>query len=74
MKESIKLDNGKYEVISHDNMKKFECTRYGESWRDLIGDNLMLSMFYRIKELEDEVKDLERQLDYKDDVCGSVTR
>jgi len=50
MKESIKI-GFKYEV-SHENGGNFKCTRNGEDWRDLSGDNLVLQMFERIQELE----------------------
>lgn len=54
MKESIELCNGKYEVVVDSNTDNFTfyANRYGENWRDLIGDKLMMVMFYRIIELE----------------------
>ena len=58
MLSKIKLDNGKYEVIMSDDCSKFEALRYGESWRELIGDNLVYFMFMKIKELELEIKQL----------------
>ena len=51
--EKIELESGKYTLILEDNGKKFYALRYGEEWRDLIGDNLILAMFYRMKELEE---------------------
>ncbi len=59
--ESIKLDNGKYEVILNDKPWKFEALRYGETWRSLTGDNLVLAMFYRIQELEEEITELKSE-------------
>jgi len=53
MKESIKVDNGKYEIVVEDNGMKFYANRHNESWRDLNGDKLIMSMFYRIQELEE---------------------
>lgn len=55
--ERIKIDD-KYEVFVEFNKNNsiFEAKRYGESWRNLIGDNLILAMFYRIQELEEENK------------------
>jgi len=57
MKESIKLDNGEYEVILDQDGSNFNfhALRYGEQWRDLIGDNLILAMFYKIQDLEDKL-------------------
>jgi len=57
MKETIKLDNGKYEVILDQDGSKFNfhALRYGEQWRDLIGDNLILAMFYKIQDLENKL-------------------
>jgi len=57
MKESVILDSGKYEVILDQDGSKFNfhALRYGEQWRDLIGDNLILAMFYKIQDLEDKL-------------------
>lgn len=56
--ESIKLDDGKYEVVHTDNPWIFKALRYGEEWRDLTGDKMVLTMFYRIQELEEEIAKL----------------
>ena len=58
MRESVKLDDGKYEVIFDQNgcRSDFYALRYGESWRDLTGDNLVLAMFYRIQNLEEQLQ------------------
>ncbi len=54
--ESIKLYNGKYEVILNETKPfVFKALRHGEEWRDLTGDNLVLQMFFRIQELEEEI-------------------
>ena len=57
MKESILLDDGKYEVIfdQTNNTSKLHALRYGEEWRSLTGDNLVLCMFQRIQDLEDKL-------------------
>ena len=57
MKESILLDDGKYEVILDQTggTSKFYALRYGEEWRSLTGDNLVLCMFQRIQDLEDKL-------------------
>ena len=58
-KESILLDNEKYEVIFDQTSGKceFHALRYGEEWRNLTGDNLVLCMFQRIQDLEERLKD-----------------
>lgn len=53
--ERLKI-NDTYEIIVNftgDKDTQFKCLRYGEEWRDLIGDNMILAMFYRIQELEE---------------------
>lgn len=52
MKSQITLDNGKYTIIEDLDNGRFKCLRYGEEWRSLIGDGMILSMFCRIQELE----------------------
>lgn len=59
--ESIKLDNGKYEVISYEN-GEFKCLRYGEPYRNLVGDNVALNMFFRIKLMEEGWESLKEKL------------
>lgn len=59
-KESVVLDNGKYEVVveSAPGHHRFHALRYGEPWRDLTGDGMIMAMLYRIQELEEKVKTL----------------
>jgi hypothetical protein len=52
----IKLDNGKYEVTVGMNGEA-KATRYGEQWRDLTGDNLILFMAMKIEEQEEIIKE-----------------
>lgn len=47
----ITLCDGKY-VVQHDNGMNFKALRYGEEWRSLTGDGLVLAMAQRITELE----------------------
>ena len=54
----MKIDNeNKYgidmnlDAKGHDTTRYFYATRYGEQWRDLVGDNLVLAMYYRIEYL-----------------------
>jgi hypothetical protein len=53
----IKLGD-KYTVIEDFQNGVFKALRYGEEWRNLVGDNLILAMLYRIEELENELKAL----------------
>ena len=57
MRESISLDDGKYEIIfdQNDRVSEFYALRYGEEWRSLTGDNMVLCMFQRIKDLEEQL-------------------
>lgn len=59
--ERLKIDD-KYEIVVDldNNNSEFKCLRYGEEWRDLVGDNLFLSMFYRIQELEEQLKEQDK--------------
>lgn len=50
----LKLDNNKYEIIEDLEHGIFKAERYGEEWRDLAGDNLILSLISKIQELENE--------------------
>lgn len=48
----VVLAGGKYEV-RHTNGTNLRALRYGERWRDVRGDNLVLALVQRIEELED---------------------
>lgn len=59
--ESIKLYDGKYEVLHSSKANEpfvFKALRYGEEWRNLTGDNLILAMFHKIQELEEKITEL----------------
>lgn len=59
MTSLIDLENGKYTVVdSLSEGGRFYAQRYGEDWRDLTGDNLILAMFYEIESLRHEVNQL----------------
>lgn len=61
MVESIELEDGKYKVIlrnGNDEGYCFHAERFGESWRYLTGDKLILAMFNRIKELENTIENM----------------
>lgn len=50
---SITVADGKY-TVQHENGANLRALRYGEPWRDLVGDNLVYWMACRIEELEKE--------------------
>jgi hypothetical protein len=49
----IDLDNGKYTV--RQNEKRLYALRYGEPWRDLLGDNLILYLAYEVESLRNQL-------------------
>ena len=56
MGKTIELDNGKYTVMyDENNQYPMKCLRYGEEWRDLVGDNLIFWLCAKIEELEEKV-------------------
>jgi hypothetical protein len=56
------LDDGKYEIQYSDDMETFKCLRYGEEWRDLTGDMLILALVNKINELNLEADNLDALL------------
>ena len=56
MGKTIELDNGKYAVMyDESNQYPMKCLRYGEEWRDLVGDNLIFWLCAKIEELEEKI-------------------
>jgi hypothetical protein len=55
MNYKVDLFDGKYTVILNEEVNnfKFEALRNGESWRNLVGDDLILGLVYKIQELEE---------------------
>lgn len=53
----IHLQDGKY-TVQHENGANFKALRYGEEWRDLTGDGLVLALVQRIEELQHEIEDI----------------
>jgi hypothetical protein len=52
----ITLDNGKYTIVNDvENTGDFYALRYGEEWRDLIGDKLVLALVSEIEDLREEL-------------------
>jgi len=50
----INLENGKY-IVKHTNGVNLRAYRYGELWRNLAGDNLILALVNKIEKLEDKL-------------------
>ena len=64
----------KYTVIFLDN-GHMEALRYGEKWRDLTGDGLVLAMLQEIDDLKEERNLLEQQVEnFYDDVAVDRNR
>lgn len=56
MGKTIELDNGKYTVMyDENNQYPMKCLRYGEEWRDLVGDNLIFWLCAKIEELGEKI-------------------
>lgn len=51
--ETIKLQDGKYTITNNNGVLK--AFRYGEEWRDIVGDNLICALVQKVNELEDEL-------------------
>lgn len=54
--------DGKYTVIYDFSTGQSECLRYGQPWRQLVGDKMVLAMFDRVVELQAEVAALKAEL------------
>ena len=55
MGKTIELDNGKYTIMyDENNQYPMKCLRYGEEWRNLVGDNLIFWLCAKIEELEEK--------------------
>lgn len=69
----IKLNDGKYTVVNElNNGGGFYALRYGETWRSLAGDNLVLAMFYKIEELSEKLSESESLLSEAHDLLDDV--
>jgi len=56
----IDLDNGNYTLLFEEG--KLRALRYGEEWRDLVGDNLVLVMGFEIERLRKRLELIEDNL------------
>jgi len=55
----IDVCDGKYTIIYDFETGQSECLRYGEKWRDLCGDKMVLAMFDTIVELRERAAEVE---------------
>lgn len=60
----IDVCDGKYTIIYDFETGQSECLRYGEKWRDLCGDKMVLAMFDTIVELRERAAEVEGLKDY----------
>lgn len=67
----IDLHDGKYTIINElENGGGLRALRYGEEWRNLEGDNLVLSLFQELEEAKEEVERLREALERIIHVCN----
>lgn len=55
--------DGKYTVIFDETTGRLSALRYGEPWRDLVGDGMVLAMLQRVDALQQEVGALQQRID-----------
>jgi hypothetical protein len=56
----ITVNDGKYTVIVDNSAPgTFRALRYGEEWRDLTGDGLVLSLCHAILDLQERLEEIE---------------
>ncbi len=63
----VTVCDGKYTVIYDFDTGQSECLRYGEPWRDLCGDKMVLALFDTIIELRTKVEQLEHAIKCADE-------
>jgi hypothetical protein len=69
----LKIDD-KYSIVRQDNPYEFYATRYGERWRELVGDGLVLALVQHIEQTKALLKDIERagsEPEYDEDCDGN---
>lgn len=57
----IDLHDGKYTYVINDDGHNQHALRYGEPWRDLVGDGFVLAMAQKIEELESGLVELRKK-------------
>ena len=69
----LELYDGKYTVINElGSGGRLYALRYGEEWRSLAGDNLVLAMFHKIEELSGKLSEAESLLSEAHDLLDDV--
>ena len=65
----LDICDGKYTLIIDTDTGRAECLRYGEKWRDLVGDKMVLALFdelvdarVRAEEARAEIEDLRAKI------------
>lgn len=53
----VEVENGKYAVYMEKN-GTLKALRYGETWRDLCGDNLVYNLMVELIEAQDKIKEV----------------
>lgn len=61
-KEKINFYDKKYTLVL-DEKGKLSALRYGEVWRDLTGDGLVLAMFNEISKLNSDIVGLKNKVE-----------
>ena len=56
----IDVCDGKYTIIYDFETGQSECLHYGEKYRDLHGDKMILAMFDTIVELQKQIEELSK--------------
>ena len=69
----MKIDNeDKYEIVLNFDEQDFYAKRYGEYWLDLMGNNLILAMYYRIEYLTELLDNVINENDLQNSIRDEV--
>ena len=69
----IVLEDGKYTVINElSEGGGMRALRYGEEWRGLAGDGLILAMYHEIERLQEEIEEIKLQQKADGEFYGGV--
>lgn len=65
MKDNLRVSicDGKYTIIQ-DSSYRSKVLRYGEEWREVTGDNVILGAAFEIEKLKERIKNLENAGSY----------
>lgn len=64
IKKELEVMGGKYK-FRYTKSGKFTCDKYGESWRDLTGDDAVYALFYRVLEQQEIIDNLRKLIKEK---------